>query len=91
VAIALNETLVGMVTATGTLLFVVVPLPSWLLKFTPQQYAVPIVVKAQVKLKALASIAANETPLGMLTATGTLLGAPFVPLPSWPAELFPQQ
>ncbi len=60
-----------MVTATGTLLLVVVPLPSWPMNPHPQQYAVPIVVKAQVD-EPLASIALNNTPLGMLTATGNV-------------------
>jgi hypothetical protein len=36
-----------MVTTTGTLLAVVVPLPSSLLSFFPQQYAIPVVDIAQ--------------------------------------------
>jgi hypothetical protein len=47
------------------------------------------VVTAQVCSKPVA-IVANETPLGMLTATGTLLSV-CVPLPSWPKLLLPQQ
>jgi hypothetical protein len=44
---------------------------------------------AQLELSLVAMVA-NETPLGMVTATGTLL-AVVVPLPSWPEEFAPQQ
>jgi hypothetical protein len=47
------------------------------------------VLTAQLEL-ALVLISANETPLGMVTATGTLL-AVVVLLPSWPEEFAPQQ
>jgi hypothetical protein len=80
--ISANVTLLGMVTATGTLLLVSMPLPSWPLLFHPQQYAVPVVVRAQVEILP-ASIAENETPLGIVTATGTLLLV-VVPLPKLP-------
>jgi hypothetical protein len=73
--IAVNETLLGMVTATGTLLDVVL-IPS------PQQYAVPVVARAQVE-SVPAAIAVNETPLGMVTAIGPSL-LDVVPLPSAP-------
>jgi hypothetical protein len=78
-----------MVIATGTLLAVFVPLPSWPEELAPQQYTVPVVVSAQEELVPLA-IALNETPAGMVTATGASL-AVVVPLPSWPEEFAPQQ
>jgi hypothetical protein len=71
-----------MLTATGTVLFVDVPLPKVLSRLEPQQYAVPVVVNAQADSPPWA-IALNETPAGMLTATGALLWV-VVPLPSWP-------
>jgi hypothetical protein len=86
VEISVNVTPAGMVTATGTVLAVVVPLPSSPLLFWPQQYTVPVVVSAQLELVPVA-IVANETPDGMVTATGTLL-AVVVPLPRLP---LPQQ
>ena len=79
-AIVLNDTLAGMVTATGNKLCNVVPLPSRPWALLPQQYAVPIVVKAQM-CALLASIALNNTPAGLVTSTGTLLFV-VVPLPS---------
>jgi hypothetical protein len=78
-----------MVIATGMLLAVFVPLPSWPEEFAPQQYTVPVEVSAQEELVPLA-IALNETPDGMVTATGSLL-AVVVPLPSWPEEFAPKQ
>jgi hypothetical protein len=84
-SILLNETPLGMVIATGTLLFVFVPLPSWPKEFCPQQYTVPVVVvvSAQMELGPTV-ISLNVTPDGMLTATGTALTLPVLPLPSWP-------
>jgi hypothetical protein len=46
--IAENMIPLGMVTATGVVLPVVVPLPSLPLELLPQQYAVLVVVRAQV-------------------------------------------
>jgi hypothetical protein len=84
--IAVNETLAGIVTATGVVLLVVVPLPSCPPLLSPQQYAVRVRVNAQVALR-LPLIAVNETPLGIVTATGVVLptgSSIVVPLPSCP-------
>src|SRR2546425_4774872 len=48
-------------TATGVVLLVVEPLPSWPLAFRPQQYAAPPVVRPHVKSRA-ALMAANTRP-----------------------------
>jgi hypothetical protein len=78
----------GIVTATGMVLpFGVVPLPSWPLDPLPQQYAVPVVVRAQVcPDPAAAAIVANETPLGIVTATGALLSVVEPLLPAAPQQ-----
>ena len=75
------------VTATGTLLSVVVPSPSWPYSLKPQHWTPPSVVSAQVWY-APAAIASTslEAPV---TATGTLLSV-VVPSPSWPFSLKPQ-
>ena len=80
--------LVRPVTSTGTLDWVVVPLPSWPLRLLPQHLMPPVVVRAQVWLSP-ATIAA--TPLvrpETLTGVSELL---VVPLPSCPVALSPQQ
>src|SRR6266852_5208642 len=48
-------------TATGVVLLVVEPLPSWPLAFRPQQYAAPPVVRPHVNSRA-ALMAANTRP-----------------------------
>ena len=79
---AVKVTPAGMVTATGMLLSVVVPLPSLPCILDPQQYTVPVVVRAQL-CPAPAPIDAKVTPLGIVTATGALLLV-VVPLPRLP-------
>jgi hypothetical protein len=86
-AIVANVTSVGIVTATGTLLSVVVPLPSSPFKFHPQQYTVPVVVNAQgdIPEPELLLRALNKTSGGIVTATGVVLSTVLVvPLPSCP-------
>jgi hypothetical protein len=78
-----------MVTAVGTVLFVVVPSPSLPKILLPQQYALPLLESAQV-CEVLADIDENVTPAGMVTAVGVVLSE-VVPLPSCPEELNPQQ
>ena len=78
-----------MVTATGVGLLNVGVMPDELSLFIPQQYAVPVVVRAQEELP-LTAIALNETLGGMVTALGLLLEV-VVPLPSWPKAFSPQQ
>ena len=72
-----------MVTATGMLLSVVVPLPRLPLLFSPQQYTVPVVVRAQL-CRLPAPIDVKVTPVGIVTATGALRVEVVVPLPSAP-------
>jgi len=76
-----------MVTAVGTkTLNAVDPLPIWPEEFEPQQYIVPVDVKAQVcTADELVSIDVKATPEGMVTARGVRLGETFVPLPPSPA------
>ena len=88
-AIAVNVTLVGMVTTTGVVLSVVLLLPSAPYEPYPQQYTVPVVVRAQVCVLP-AAIAVKVTPAGMVTATGMLRWV-VVPLPSSPYIPYPQQ
>jgi hypothetical protein len=81
-----------MLTATGVVLLIVGVMPimaSMASPLVPQQYAVPVVVRAQEELP-LTVIAENMIPLGMLTATGVALLV-VVPLPSAPGEFPPQQ
>ena len=91
-AIMANVTSVGIVTATGTLLAFVVPLPSSPFQFQPQQYTVPVAVNAQgdIPEPELLVIAVNETLSGIITATGVVLST-VVPLPSCPPLFAPQQ
>lgn len=80
-----------MVTAVGTVLFVVVPSPSLPKILLPQQYALPLLESAQV-CEVLADIDENVTPAGMVTAvTVRIVLSEVVPLPSCPEELNPQQ
>ena len=90
----------GIVVATGTVLFVVPPLPNWLLALSPQQYAAPLAV-AQAVLRSpddpgvievrviLVTVLPLNTPL-VFTATG-VLRCVVVPSPSSPAVFLPQQ
>src|SRR5450756_2184673 len=77
----------GRLTATGMLLMVVVPLPSWPLLLLPQASTWPVEVSA--RLLSPAAMAVTVVPEGRLTATGVLLLV-VVPLPSWPWPLEPQ-
>jgi len=91
VAIAVKETPAGMVTGTGLLLDVQAgstPFPRK--PFLPQQYALPVVVSAQLRANIPAVIAENLIPVGMITALGALLFT-VVPFPSSPYPLSPQQ
>src|SRR5450759_2655880 len=78
----------GRLTATGVLLLVVVPLPSWPYVLQPQASTWPVEVSARLWLVPPA-IAVTVVPEGRLTATGMLLMV-VVPLPSWPLLLLPQ-
>ena len=64
-----------------------VPSPSAPYLFSPQQYAVPLVVTPQVR-RPPAHKDVNWSPPA--TATGVLLSV-VVPSPSWPSVLYPQQ
>jgi hypothetical protein len=66
----------------------VVPFPSSPKALSPQQYATPFGVSAQVEYFSPALIAANESPPD--AATGVELFV-VVPLPNSPDELSPQQ
>src|SRR5947199_337740 len=74
-------------TSSGTLLFVVVPVPSWPYRLSPQQSAAPPVVSPHVWLAPRLSAAKLNPPE---TGTGTLLFV-VVPSPSSPRTLSPQQ
>jgi hypothetical protein len=80
------------VTATGTLLLVVVLLASWPDVPSPQQYATPALPSTHVWLPPAlipVTVTPDSTP-DVLTATATLLSV-VVLLPSSPYELWPQQ
>src|SRR5947209_7257685 len=59
-------------TATPTLLFVVVPLPSWPKAFSPQAMTEPLLSRARLNSE-LGPAAMATTPLSPLTGTGTVL------------------
>jgi hypothetical protein len=71
-----------MTTATGMVLFRLMEglSPSWYMLLLPQQYAVPVVVSAQL-CEVPVEIVVKVTPTGIVTATGILLSV-VVPLPS---------
>ena len=72
-------------TATGTELFAVVPLPSWPLRFSPHAMTVPLLSRAMLWLPPAETAV---TPLRALTAAGAALFV-IVPLPSCPSALAP--
>jgi hypothetical protein len=72
----------GRLTATGVLLFVVLPMPRAPPPLYPQQYSEASSSTAQVCLSPRDTEVAVR-PLGRLTATGVLLFV-VVPSPSWP-------
>src|SRR5450759_2682257 len=78
----------GRMTATGVLLLVAMPLPSWPKLFKPQARTWPLEVSARL-WKPPPAMAVTVVPEGRLTATGVLLLV-VVPLPSWPWTLEPQ-
>src|SRR5450759_2402462 len=78
----------GSLTATGVLLWVVVPLPSWPELLAPQASTWLVEVSARL-WNWPPAMAVTVVPEGRLTATGVLLSA-VVPLPSWPMLLAPQ-
>src|SRR5450759_2240087 len=78
----------GRLTATGVLLPVVVPSPSWPFLLSPQARTWPVELSARPKLPPPA-MAVTVVPEGRLTWTGMLLSV-VVPLPSWPYRLKPQ-
>src|SRR5712692_8118025 len=78
----------GKLTTTGTLLFMVVPLPSCPNELSPQARTDPVDVRARLNVPPAATDAI-VVPTGRLTGTGTPLSV-VVPLPSWPELLVPQ-
>src|SRR5450759_5065869 len=78
----------GRLTATGVLLLVLVPLPSWPKTLFPQASTWPVEVSARLWTPP-AAMAVTVVPEGRRTATGVLLWV-VVPLPSWPELLAPQ-
>src|SRR5450759_144027 len=86
-AIAVTVVPEGRLTATGMLLMVVVPLPSWPWRVRPQASTWPVEVSA--RLWSPPAMAVTVVPEGRLTATGVLLLV-VLPLPSWPLLLLPQ-
>src|SRR5450756_153579 len=78
----------GRMTATGVLLLVAMPLPSWPKLFKPQARTWPLEVTARLWPPPPA-MAVTMVPEGRLTATGVLLLV-VVPLPSSPTLLMPQ-
>src|ERR1700674_4944661 len=80
-------------TATGVLLSVVVPLPSWPTLLEPQARTWPVEVSARLCCPPPA-MALTLAPAGRLTWTGVerqeQVPEVVVPLPSWPALLEPQ-
>jgi hypothetical protein len=80
VLIAVKVTPAGIVTATGMLLSVVLPLPNFPNWLFPQQYAIFVLVSAHAKSYP-ACIDVKVTPVGIVTATGTVLLV-VLPLPS---------
>ena len=78
----------GRLTATGVLLLVVVPLPSWPLALLPQARTWPVEVSARLWYwpPAMALTVVSE---GRLTAAGVPLSV-VLPLPSWPLTFWPQ-
>src|SRR5450756_2441066 len=78
----------GRLTATGVLLLVGVPLPSWPGALEPQARTWPVEVSARLWLEPPA-MPVTVVPEGRLTATGMLLLV-VVPLPNWPEALSPQ-
>src|ERR1700674_5457488 len=78
----------GRLTATGVLLPVVVPSPSWPFLLSPQARTWPVELSARPKLPTPA-MPVTVVPEGRLTATGVLLSV-VGPLPSWPYRLKPQ-
>lgn len=78
-----------MLTATGLLLSVVVPLPNIPLLLPPQQYAVLVLVSAQV-CNFAATIEENMIPEGIDTACGVDRSV-IVPSPRAPSAPLPQQ
>src|SRR6266550_4508932 len=79
----------GAFTRTGASLGSVVPFPSPPYGFSPQQYADPVEVKAQL-CPPPALIDVNVTPGGVVTITG-VVGVAVVPSPSCPVTFNPQQ
>src|SRR5438128_8728246 len=75
-------------TFTGTLVFVVVPSPSWPRLLLPQQYTRPPRVTPQPWYPPVLSRPNMSPPA---TATGTKLLLPVEPPPSCPYSLSPQQ
>jgi len=78
----------GRLTATGSLLSVVDPLPNWPRPLCPQAKAAPSEVNAALWRRP-AAMAVASVPVGRATAMGTRLSV-VVPLPSWPKLLPPQ-
>src|SRR5450759_4913146 len=78
----------GRLTATGMLLLVGVPLPSWPEALEPQARTWPVEVSARL-CSWPPAMAVTVVPEGRLTATGVLLLV-VVPLPSSPEALKPQ-
>src|SRR5579872_6273369 len=77
-------------TATGTLLWVLVPFPSWPLPFAPQQYAAPVLLSAQVKpvpVEIWVRVTPDSAPPGYTATAPLLLIVELVP--SWPVALLP--
>ena len=73
-------------TNTGAVRSVVVPSPTWPLRFQPQQYASPTVVTPHV----CANPAVRKRHVPPKRLVGERL-AVVVPVPSWPFALAPQQ
>src|ERR1700693_5979834 len=77
----------GRLTATGVVLPVVVPLPSWPELLSPQDKTWPVEVNARL-CASPPEMAVTVVPEGRLTPTG-VSALPVVPSPSWPELLKP--
>src|SRR5689334_12442330 len=77
------------VSGTGELRGPPLPRPSRPSRLVPQLRSLPLVVTAREKPQP-AETDRRRVPSGRMARTGTLLKSVFVPLPSWPTSLTPQ-